>query len=268
MKKILSLVLAALMLLCLCACAPAEAEPTTLPTTAPTTAPTDPSEPSDPTEPSDPADNEPCEHVFTAPDCENPATCTLCGEVGEAALGHNYASGICVICQTYDPNYHELTSDMWYSFQLNEDGSVSLGCIEFQEDGNFMIYSWSKCITYEDYLALGEIEEPGVPEGLQYYYKLIEISGEQYAVLWQQEAIDGGSYTLEGDMLTLEVVTFLEGESLVSIRLERIAGNAFQITESALESWDVLGFYYYPQDGILAWGEVVFALSTPSLPMM
>ena len=140
--------------------------------------------------------------------------------------------------------------------------------IEFQEDGNFMIYSWSKCITYEDYLALGEIEEPGFPEGLQYYYKLIEISGEQYAVLWQQEAIDGGSYTLEGDMLTLEVVTFLEGESLVSIRLERIAGNAFQITESALESWDVLGFYYYPQDGILAWGEVVFALSTPSLPMM
>ena len=65
----------------------------------------------------------------------------------------------------------------------------------------------------------------------------------------------------------MEVVSFSEETGVVSIQLERIAGNEFQITDSSVEQWDVLGYYPYPQNDVLTWGEAAFELSTPMMPM-
>ena len=75
--------------------------PTTAPTVAPTAAPTEKPTEAPTQKPTDP----PHTHSWKAATCEEPKTCTGCGETSGSAEGHNYSGGICIMCGISDLNY-------------------------------------------------------------------------------------------------------------------------------------------------------------------
>ena len=47
----------------------------------------------------------PCSHSWEPATCNFPAVCNLCGEIKGAALGHDFAEGVCCRCGAADPDY-------------------------------------------------------------------------------------------------------------------------------------------------------------------
>ncbi len=79
--------------------------PTTAPTVAPTAAPTEKPTKAPTQKPTDP----PHTHSWKAATCEEPKTCTGCGETEGSANGHKFSKGTCSVCGAADPDYSEIT---------------------------------------------------------------------------------------------------------------------------------------------------------------
>lgn len=89
MKKLLSILLAVLMLLSLSACG-------------------DESEPSETVNPACQAG-----HTWTDAICDAPKTCSVCGVTEGWAIGHDWKDGTCTVCDKEDPRYDPLMDGVW-----------------------------------------------------------------------------------------------------------------------------------------------------------
>lgn len=64
-----------------------------------------------------------CYHSSTSPaTCTSQETCNYCGEMLNAALGHDYQNGYCTRCSSQDPNYFDVKDNPFLTIeQLNHD---------------------------------------------------------------------------------------------------------------------------------------------------
>lgn len=154
MRKIVSLILATLLLVSLCACEldstvstlPSEMQATTMATSDPTQTPTQMStekpmeKPTEkptvastqaptqkPTEkPTEKPTDPPHTHSFSAATCTKPKTCS-CGKTEGVATGHSYVDGTCSTCGASDPDYTSETL-VWIPTNGGKKYHTHAGC--------------------------------------------------------------------------------------------------------------------------------------------
>ena len=83
--------------------------------------------------------NSTCNHSYTAATCEQAGKCTLCGKIGNKALGHNFVGATCsrVGCNAKNPNWID-----WYTngdVNITKEEVLEILSIQYKKPKNVII---------------------------------------------------------------------------------------------------------------------------------
>jgi hypothetical protein len=202
LKRILSLLLAFVMLLSLCACGNGDPQ-TTDPSNASQTTAEGKENPTDGTEETTGTTTTVCSHSYKDATCVAPKTCSKCGAT-EGGLGeHHYQNGVCTDCGDVEIITHSFETGTGYAITVSSDEVIC-----YQISASELLYDL--CTT----------EKPA-----QGYFKFRENNGTTYyspAPSWGWLTIS--SYTISGRTVQLK----FESETM---ELELVAANQYKVTK-------------------------------------
>lgn len=206
MKKILTLVIAFLLLFCFTACTKSESD----------LSDDDLSVNTDKSSDEKITDVSPEHtHSFAEATCTQPKKCD-CGVIEGEALGHSYENGVCTRCSEKDPDCLTPFTEKKGSWRLNiiSDNEISVVKVSVNgSDGDLLCLRGALYDTYDESLIEQRPDDCETVNGKKYWY---EVGDSCYL-----------TFTVAGD-----AVTFLSDEFDMNFTLTRIDENSMKMTSA------------------------------------
>lgn len=164
------------------------------------------------------------DHIYMDADCVTAKTCVNCNTVQGRAKGHNYIQGVCTRCKGDQPGYKALESNTWETMGITfaEDAVNELDVIHlcFTEDGAYLrayIYGLLSDLSEEEQEEYNKNpDELVVYKKKTYYYRGFF---ETCAITIRE---------VEDNFVTLE---FINGKNVGYIIMERKSADKYTVTE-------------------------------------
>ncbi|MBQ3146944.1 MAG: hypothetical protein IJB91_04365 [Oscillospiraceae bacterium] len=159
-------------------------------------------------------------HIYLDADCTTAKTCVNCGETHGRAKGHDYIQGVCTRCKEDQPGYKAFGTSTWQTmgvtFAENELDVIELRISE--EGAEFRADFWG---------LLSELPESKQEEYLKNPDSLIEYKRDKYYYLGFGESCSL-TYEEEDNTVTIQVVN---GKNVGYLVLERKSVDKYTIME-------------------------------------
>lgn len=159
-------------------------------------------------------------HIYLDADCTTAKTCVNCGETQGRAKGHDYIQGVCTYCKEDQPGYKAFSTSTWQimgrTFAENELDVIELRMSE--EGAEFRADFWG---------LLSELPESKQEEYLKDPDSLIEYKREKYYYKGFGESCTL-TYEEEDNTVTVQVIN---GKNVGYIVMERKSVDKYTITE-------------------------------------
>lgn len=169
----------------------------------------------------------PCSHEWQDADCENPKTCTKCGETEGDIIGHIFCGGQCEIC-----GERQVTFGKWVTMYPDEDELVVLSI--YFGDGTGTGGFWSNTCVPVDTIPADQLEN--YASATRYTYE-----GVEYVVM--TGAGDAIWYEKDYERIVIHLGEPADGwEEQISLR---------SVTDDQIEITEVIGKFFSVKAGMV-----------------
>ena len=169
----------------------------------------------------------PCSHEWQDADCENPKTCTKCGETEGDIIGHIFCGGQCEIC-----GERQVTFGKWVTMYPDEDELVVLSI--YFGDGTGTGGFWSNTCVPVDTIPADQLEN--YSSATRYTYE-----GVEYVVM--TGAGDAIWYEKDYERIVIHLGEPADGwEEQISLR---------SVTDDQIEITEVIGKFFSVKAGMV-----------------
>lgn len=145
-------------------------------------------------------------HMFLYRSCTEPMICVGCEETRGEPQGHNYVDGACTRCGEADQSAEQLNG-RWTVYEFD---TMFIRVVEILFEGDQVGYSYSFAMNIKSYCETPEDKEALLRDHPDW---IIEMKGEQFVYDKPANPNLSGSYTVEGNRITLNIrndVTIME----------------------------------------------------------
>lgn len=160
------------------------------------------------------------DHIYMDADCTTAKTCVNCGTTQGRAKGHDYIQGVCTRCKEDQPGYKALLGNTWQTMgRTFAEFELDVINLCFDENGPYL--------RAEFYGLLSELSPEKQEEKLKNPDQIIEYKKNKYYYKGFGETCPF-TYEEEGNEVTIEVIN---GKNVGYIVMERMSVDKYTVLE-------------------------------------